>query len=252
MLDYDAEVARYDRTRGGEARAIAAAAAIETLLPGGAERILDLGGGTGIVSRHLSGPHRTVLVADASMGMLRAAAGRLPCRLLHADATTLPLRANGLDAVTCVWVLHLLDPATVASVIGEVARVLRPGGRFITTVDKNAGHQDRADVFAVMKPLRQSTSRSTEAPDATAAVSSVAARHGLEPVGETGFPGTGQGMPPAQIHDLLGRWFPTAPAELVLWTQTGLRALPDQDAPPLDPVYRLRAFEKVESGSDSA
>ena len=36
MLDYDAEAGNYDDTRGGEARAAAAAEAVERLLPAGA------------------------------------------------------------------------------------------------------------------------------------------------------------------------------------------------------------------------
>src|SRR5205807_978626 len=46
---YDSESPRYDRTRGGEARAAAAAAAILELLPSAARTVLDVAGGTGIV-----------------------------------------------------------------------------------------------------------------------------------------------------------------------------------------------------------
>ena len=51
MLDYDREAAHYDATRGGDARADAAADAIQTLLPAaGTARIADVGCGTGIVT----------------------------------------------------------------------------------------------------------------------------------------------------------------------------------------------------------
>jgi len=46
MPDYDLEAARYDVTRGGEARASVAAGAIEPLPPA-VIRIADLGCGTG-------------------------------------------------------------------------------------------------------------------------------------------------------------------------------------------------------------
>ena len=64
MLDYDREAARYDATRGGDARADAAAGAIETLLPAparGVARIADVGCGTGIVTVRLLRPGRLVL-----------------------------------------------------------------------------------------------------------------------------------------------------------------------------------------------
>jgi hypothetical protein len=61
VLDYDREAARYDVTRGGDARADAAARAIETLLPAAARdvaRIADAGCGTGIVTVRLLRPGR--------------------------------------------------------------------------------------------------------------------------------------------------------------------------------------------------
>jgi ubiquinone/menaquinone biosynthesis C-methylase UbiE len=56
--------------------------------------------------------------------------------------------------VTAIWLLHLVgDPAPI---LGEVARVLRAGGRFVTTVDKNAahGHRVRQVLGARFRPTR--------------------------------------------------------------------------------------------------
>src|SRR5215207_5838265 len=50
MLDYDAEADTYDATRGGLPRAQAAASAVAALLPAAAQRVADVGAGTGIVS----------------------------------------------------------------------------------------------------------------------------------------------------------------------------------------------------------
>ena len=51
------------------------------------------------------------------------------------DATRLPFAPDTVDAVVIVWLLQLLpDPAPVPA---EAARVLRPGGVLITTVDKD-------------------------------------------------------------------------------------------------------------------
>ncbi|MDQ3484615.1 MAG: SAM-dependent methyltransferase, partial [Actinomycetota bacterium] len=49
MLDYDEEAAHYDETRGGEARAQAAADAVNELLSAAMTTIVDVAGGTGTV-----------------------------------------------------------------------------------------------------------------------------------------------------------------------------------------------------------
>ena len=88
MLDYDREAARYDATRGGDARAQAAADAIETLLTGmGAARarIVDVGCGTGIVTVRLARPGRSVAGVERSGGMAAVAATRLPGQITLGD-----------------------------------------------------------------------------------------------------------------------------------------------------------------------
>ncbi|MGO4755981.1 SAM-dependent methyltransferase, partial [Streptomyces sp. 2MCAF27] len=61
MIDYDGEARSYDASRGGEPRAQAAADALEQLLPQGTCTLLDIACGTGIVTRRLLRPERTVL-----------------------------------------------------------------------------------------------------------------------------------------------------------------------------------------------
>ena len=80
-LSYDEEAERYDATRGGDERAQAAAAAVAELVPGPGIA-LDVAGGTGSVSAALARLGWSVLVTDASVGMLRVAQRRL-CRLLR-------------------------------------------------------------------------------------------------------------------------------------------------------------------------
>ena len=94
MLDYDREAARYDATRGGDARADSAADAIETLLPAaarGVARIADVGCGTGIVTVRLLRPGRWVIGIDQSAGMAAVASGRLPGRITLGTVIRLPL-----------------------------------------------------------------------------------------------------------------------------------------------------------------
>ncbi len=135
MIDYDGEARDYDASRGGEERAQAAAAALERLLPQGPCTLLDIACGTGIVTRRLLRPERKVLGVDRSPGMLGLAAQRVPKGVVCGDATRLPLASDRVDAVVIVWLLHLLPDAAV--VLAEAARVLRPGGVLITTVDKD-------------------------------------------------------------------------------------------------------------------
>jgi len=136
---YDDEAERYDATRGGEERARAAATAVAELVPGTGTAV-DVAGGTGSVSAELARLGWSVLVTDASAGMLRVAQRRLPGRVLRAAATRLPVRPASVDLVTTIWLLHLLPVADADRVVAEAARVLRPGGAFVTTVDKDLAH----------------------------------------------------------------------------------------------------------------
>jgi ubiquinone/menaquinone biosynthesis C-methylase UbiE len=144
VLDYDREAARYDATRGGDARADAAAHAIEALLPAeNGTRIADVGCGTGIVSVRLVRPGRSVIGIDRSAGMTAMAAGRLPGRIALGNVTRLPLASGSVDAVTMVWLLHLLGEAEAAAAVAEAGRVLSPGGLLITT----AAGRERIDAL---------------------------------------------------------------------------------------------------------
>ncbi|NUR06713.1 MAG: class I SAM-dependent methyltransferase [Nocardioidaceae bacterium] len=168
---YDAEAARYDASRGGSERADDAARAVRRLVPGPGV-LLDVGGGTGIVSAALAAQGFDVLVTDLSTGMLALARDRLPGRAMAALADRLPVRPGSVDVVTAVWLLHLLAPAEADGVLAEAARVLRPGGHLVTTVDKRQAHGQRGAVA-----------------DDRARVTEVAARLGLVPAGETTFTG---------------------------------------------------------------
>ncbi len=178
MLDYDDEAARYDETRGGDARAQAAADAVNELLPSATARIADVAGGTGSVAERLTTAERHVVVCDASAGMLRLAYDRLPGHAVQGSATCLPIGTARVDAVLTIWLLHLLDEQAVASTIREAARVLRVGGRYLTTVDKNSADQ------------RWSHRHVTDQRDVVVAL---AAPCGLAIAGETRFVGRGQG-----------------------------------------------------------
>ncbi len=155
MLDYDKEADAYDETRGGEPRAEAAAEAVLGLVPPNARRLLDVACGTGIVTRRLAAarPGLRVTGLDAAPAMTRTAAARLPGAIILADSRQLPFPDGVFDAATTVWLLHLAEgPADVRAIIAECARVLRPGGVYVTTVDKAAAHDVGSDIDDLLAP----------------------------------------------------------------------------------------------------
>lgn len=162
MICYDTEAPNYDETRGGAARADAAATAIRALLPADARTVLDVAGGTGIVGSRLG---RTVFSVDRSIGMSRVAATRMPGRVVLGNGTALPIASGAVDAVTTIWLLHLLNPEVSAEVIVEIGRVLRPGGTWLTTVNKSSDDpgvtDDRNRVVRLAGEQDMSTTGST-------------------------------------------------------------------------------------------
>jgi ubiquinone/menaquinone biosynthesis C-methylase UbiE len=108
-------------------------AAVDLLAPESHERMLDVGTGTGEVLRQLarrSSRPGEVLGVDASAAML-AQVPRLPVgwSASVADARALPLSDASFDAATASYLLHVLSAADRPVVLGELLRVLRPGGR---------------------------------------------------------------------------------------------------------------------------
>ncbi|HEY2794118.1 MAG TPA: class I SAM-dependent methyltransferase [Micromonosporaceae bacterium] len=240
MLDYDREADLYDRTRGGLPRAQAAAGAITRLLPTNAASLLDVACGTGIVTAEVNRPGLRRFGVDRSAGMAGYAHRRIG-RVLLGDAGALPIAAGTLDAVTTIWLLHLIDdvPATIA----EAARVLRPGGVLITTVDKDAAHDVGTDVDDLLRPLRN------RAPsDAFASVCKLGADCGLTLAGETAFIGHGQGRSPASAaRNLRAGYFSSGVRINATEREAAARRLeqlPDQDLKRADPVYRVIALKR--------
>jgi len=112
------------------------------------EVCLDLGSGTGTMTRRLAGfagPEGRVLGVEPN-GMLRAVAAEraaavgAPVEFVQGLATEIPLPDTSVDLVWCERVLqHVPDPQ--AAVI-EIARVLRPGGRALLL---DSDHESRVE-----------------------------------------------------------------------------------------------------------
>ena len=114
----------------------------------GDERVLDYGSGSGAAARHLA-------------KRLRAGGGRLTCmdvsarwqkvlrRVLRAypdvefrrgDVRTTGLPEAGFDVVLVHWMLHDVAPWDRPSIVAELARLLRPGGRLFSREPTGAKH----------------------------------------------------------------------------------------------------------------
>ena len=104
-----------------------------TARPGG--NYLDLCAGTLDVGAELfrtTGFQGFIVGADFAVPMLRAGVGKAPAERLApvgADAQLLPLRDNSVDGATVAFGIRNVASLDVA--LREVARVLRPGARFV-------------------------------------------------------------------------------------------------------------------------
>ncbi|ADJ45048.1 ubiquinone/menaquinone biosynthesis methyltransferase [Amycolatopsis mediterranei S699] len=122
---YDAEMDYWDRRLFGDSRAWACGQATG--------EVLEVAVGTGLnLPSYPAGV--TLTGVDLSEGMLAIARDRArrlghPVTLREADAEALPFAEASFDTVVCTFGLCAIpDPAAA---VGEMVRVLRPGGRLI-------------------------------------------------------------------------------------------------------------------------
>ena len=95
-----------------------------------ARRVLDIGCGEGQVARHLAGLGIEVVGFDPTTMQIAVAHDRAGGpRYAEARADALPCRDGAFDAVLLCLALEHVDAFEAA--IGEVARALEPGGRFL-------------------------------------------------------------------------------------------------------------------------
>lgn len=133
---YDAHAAevarRYESADAGKIRANL----VRAFPPGG--RLLELGCGSGRDAAFLLSQGYSVTAVDASPAMLAEAVRLHPelkqHLLLHALPDPLPFGDGEFDGVYSVALLMHLDKETLTPAFREIARVVRPGGRFLFSI----------------------------------------------------------------------------------------------------------------------
>lgn len=102
------------------------AEAVDWLVPAGAKAVLDLGAGTGKLTRALSARGLEVFAVDPSPQMLAQLAAAVPGAIAFAGtAEDIPLADASVDAVLVGQAWHWVDQDAA---LRSVERVLRPGG----------------------------------------------------------------------------------------------------------------------------
>lgn len=132
-INFDRAAGIYDATRklpDDNARAITRALLAE-IRAAGADRVLEVGIGTGRMARPLMREGVRMVGVDISPQMMGQLVDQLTPEhtkpdLLLGDATALPVRADSFRAAMIVHVFHLV--ASVEAAASEIRRVLVPGG----------------------------------------------------------------------------------------------------------------------------
>lgn len=108
----------------------------DLLQPAAGDDILDAGAGTGNVSKVLAVPGARLVGIDFCAPALPRCRAKVPQAEFRLGDLTRPLEFAdaSFDKLACSLVLHFLEPDRQAFALGEMHRVLRPGGRIALTV----------------------------------------------------------------------------------------------------------------------
>lgn len=108
---------------------------VALLSPSPGDRVLDAGTGSGNLAAALSRPGLELTGIDFCEPAFALARRKAPSAHFQFGDLTRPLAFadNSFDHVACSAVLHVLSAEEQRFAIGELARVLRPGGRFVVT-----------------------------------------------------------------------------------------------------------------------
>lgn len=173
---YEREQAFWDRT-GSTAFSVLSRSDLPRVLTWidwhGGGRVLELGGGAGVLSRHLSEAANTWCVClDISAQMLTHA----NVAKVQSDALQLPFRDDSFSLIIAAALFHHL-PGKETALLGECRRVLTAGGR-VVGYDPN-GHSLQNRLFMTSGPLRLTRFSPDERPIMPESLGEAAATAGL-------------------------------------------------------------------------
>jgi len=133
-LSFGAIASDYDRLRPGPPEA-----AVDWLLPAQCQVAIDVGAGTGLLTRALARKVAQVIAVEPDERMAAVLRARSPgVRVLSGSGEAIPVPDASADGVFVSSAWHWMDPGRAA---GEIGRVLRDGGRFgviWTSLDREA------------------------------------------------------------------------------------------------------------------
>lgn len=96
------------------------------------QTLLDCGAGTGLFAAEMAASCRVLVLDDHEESLRRLRQRFSPEQVLLVSAEGIPLPDASVDAVTALDVLEHIESDRMA--VGEMARVLRPGGVAVVTV----------------------------------------------------------------------------------------------------------------------
>ncbi|MCB9588024.1 MAG: class I SAM-dependent methyltransferase [Polyangiaceae bacterium] len=146
---YRDHAAQYDRLVRAEDHQGQLPATLNALVSLRDTDVIEVGAGTGRVTRHLVSAGARVVATEAAEAMLKLGSERVPeASWFLADARTLPVEDASADVGVAGWVFgHLRhwEPDSWRAEIGrgldELARVVRPGGTLIVVETLGTGHR---------------------------------------------------------------------------------------------------------------
>ncbi|HEX3861723.1 MAG TPA: methyltransferase domain-containing protein [Stellaceae bacterium] len=119
----------------------------------GSVSLLDIGCGTGAFLREVkrNHPRLSVTGVDLSAPYLAVAQRRLAAwsriELSEAAAEALPFAPESFDIISCIYLFHELPPRVRRAVVGEIRRVLKPGGTLIFVDSLQPGEEPDYDAL---------------------------------------------------------------------------------------------------------
>lgn len=130
---FDRAAEFYDETRAIDDEALESTIDLLAEELAGADRVLEIGVGTGILALPLAARRGRLVGLDVSMAMMGKlidkAGGDPPLVLVRADAVHLPFGDDALGGAYGRWVLHLIPEWRAA--VAELCRVVRSGGTVV-------------------------------------------------------------------------------------------------------------------------